>query len=79
MYIKEFLDWLRKIREDGSLQEFINKFASFTKYIIEGVGKCISAFKEFKSWLTENLQIAGDVAGAMVGGASFKEAVDWAQ
>lgn len=55
MYIKEFLDWLRKIREDGSLQEFIDKFAAFTKSIMDGIGKCISAFKEFKSWLTENL------------------------
>ena len=29
--------------------------------------------------MTENLQIAGDVVGAMAGGASFDEAVDWAQ
>lgn len=55
VYIKEFLDWLRKIREDGSLQEFIDKFAAFTKYIIEGLAKCTSAFREFKGWLTENL------------------------
>ena len=76
VYIKEFLDWLRKIREDGSLQEFIDKFAQFTKYIVQGLGKCVSAFRQFKDWLTENLQIAGDVVGAMIGGASFDEAVD---
>lgn len=79
VYIKEFLDWLRKIREDGSLQVFIDKFAAFTKYILECVDKCISAYKEFKSWLLDDLQIAGDVIGAMIGGAGFSDAVDWAQ
>jgi len=78
VYIKEFLDWLKKIREDGSLKEFVDNFASFTKSILSGVEKCVSAFKTFKGWLVEAFSTAGDVIGAMAGGASFDEAVDWA-
>lgn len=78
VYIKQFLDWLKKIREDGSLKEFVDKFASFTKSILSGVEKCVSAFKTFKDWLVEAFGAAGDVIGAMAGGASFSEAVDYA-
>lgn len=76
VYIKELLDWLRKIREDGSLQTFIDKFAKFTKFIIDGIGKCVDAFKSVKGWLTETFSVVGDVIGAMATGASFSEAVD---
>lgn len=55
MYIKEFLDWLRKIREDGSLQEFIDKFAAFTRRVLAGLEKCVNGFRRFKEWLTEEL------------------------
>lgn len=78
VYIKEFLDWLKKIREDGSLKEFVDNFASFTKSVLSGVEKCISAFKTFKDWLVEVFGTAGDVIGAMSAGASFDEATDYA-
>lgn len=45
VYIKEFLDWLRKLREDGSLKEFIDNFAAFTRRILDGLEKCVGAFK----------------------------------
>ena len=77
-YIKEFLDWLRKIREDGSLQAFTDKFAAFVKFVLRGLEKAASAFKSFRDQLTEWFSIVGDVVGAMAGGASFQEAVDWA-
>lgn len=78
VYIKEFLDWLKKIREDGSLKEFVDNFASFTKSVLSGIEKCVSAFKTFKEWLVEVFGTAGDVIGAMAGGASFDEATDYA-
>lgn len=45
---------------------------------MSGVEKCVSAFKTFKDWLVEAFSTAGDVIGAMAGGASFSEAVDYA-
>ena len=78
VYIKEFLDWLRKIREDGSLKEFVDNMAKYVEKVIGFIGKCIRGFKWLKDTITEALQITGDVVGAMVGGASFDEAVKYA-
>lgn len=72
--IKDFLGWLKKIREDGSMGEFADNVSSATRIVIRCVKACVDVFNWFKDGITESWSKAADFIGALVGGASIKEA-----